>query len=93
MQRLEQHKDGDFVDKITQEVEVLLPKGVAHADALNLAKEYGIDSPEVKWHDDATGYACGLGGYRKMLANGSSAPWKFKSRPRPRKLWHKPKEA
>ena len=80
-----------FVHRIEQEVEVLLPEGVAHGDALRLARRYGINSPQVKWHRDATGYmmmADSLGGgYWKTTAKGS-VKWKFKQgKPNP-KLWH-----
>jgi len=79
-------KTGKWVEAIHQEIEVNLPEGVVHGQALGLAKEYGIDSPQVKWHQDATGYAAGLGGYRKTTEGGKSVPWTFKSK-RNKQLW------
>lgn len=40
--------DKNIINKITQEVEVGLPKGVAHGHALRLALQYGIDSSQVR---------------------------------------------
>lgn len=37
-----------LINRITQEVEVGLPEGVAHGSALNAALKYGIDSAEVR---------------------------------------------
>lgn len=76
-----------YVESVTQEVEVLLPEGVAHGDALNLALHYGIDSPEVKWHEDADSYHSILGSHGKTKANGEMVPWNFKPRKKPKKLW------
>jgi len=42
--------DENTILKITQEVEVALPSGVAHGEALGDALHYGIDSPQAKWH-------------------------------------------
>ncbi len=78
-----------FVDSISQEVEVLLPEGVAHGDALNLALRYGINSPEVKWHEDADSYHSILGSHGKTKANGEMVPWTFKGRAKPKHLWKK----
>lgn len=75
-----------FVREIFQEVEVLLPEGVSHGDALREALEWGIDSPEVKWHLDATGYFDGLCGYGKDTKAGP-VRWKFRARKRSKKLW------
>lgn len=49
--------DNNVIENITQEVEVGLPDGVAHGEALKHALEYGIDSPQVKWHLDCEGYS------------------------------------
>ncbi len=38
------------IERITQEVEVALPSGVAHGEALSVALHYGIDSPQTKWY-------------------------------------------
>lgn len=81
-----------FVTRIEQEVPVLLPNGVSHGDALRLALRYGINSGQVKWHRDATGYMSMSqslgGGYWKNTAKGS-VKWTFKpSKPNP-KLWRK----
>ena len=40
----------NIIKKITQEVEVALPSGVAHGEALGVALHYGIDSPQTKWY-------------------------------------------
>ena len=39
---------------IEQEVEVWLPEGVAHGQALKNALVYGVDSPQCRWWQDAT---------------------------------------
>jgi hypothetical protein len=54
------------IRSIHQEQRVWLPKGVAHGQALDLALEHGIDSEQVKWHDDENieGYVL-AGGYFK----------------------------
>lgn len=52
----------DTIERITQEVEVALPSGVAHGEALDAALQYGIDSPQTKWHL--------LGGMTMMMADG-----------------------
>ena len=79
-----------YVRRIEQEVEVTLPEGVAHGSALALALEHGVNSPEVVWHRDATGYISSFGSYRKSTAKGS-VPWKFKKHAkRNPKLWRDP---
>ena len=59
----------DIIEEISQEVEVWLPKGVSHGEALGHAYKYGIDSEQVKWHLDAdnTGYDCKTGMYYKIV--------------------------
>jgi len=42
-----------LIESIEQEVDVLLPKGVANAEALKCALEYGLDSEQVAWWKDA----------------------------------------
>lgn len=88
---VEKVKRSRFVRRIEQEVEVLLPQGVAHGDALRLARRFGINSPEVKWHLDADGYAHTPLGYYKMLKGGGSVKWAFKSGEKNPKLWRKVK--
>ena len=43
----------NIIESISQEVEVGLPEGVAHGQALRHALKYGgIDSPQCQWHND-----------------------------------------
>lgn len=44
------------IEKIEQEVEVGLPVKVVHGSALHCALEYGVDSPQTKWHAIPGGY-------------------------------------
>ena len=62
----------DIIQEIGQEVEVGLPDGVEHADALEDAFKYGLDSEQVKWHQDAEGYFLDgvYGGYYKQTKKG-----------------------
>ena len=76
-----------FVNRIEQEVPVLLPDGVAHGDALRLALRYGISSPQVKWHRDATGYMSGPGDYHYKSTAQGTVKWTFKPGKPSRKLW------
>lgn len=45
--------DDKTINQIEQEVEVWLPDGVAHGEALDHALEFGINSEQCKWHLDA----------------------------------------
>jgi len=45
-------EDDITIDTIDQEVTIGLPKGVAHGEAFRAAMKHGIDSDQVKWHDD-----------------------------------------
>jgi hypothetical protein len=44
----------DFIERIEQEVEVWLPDGVEHGQALQCALKYGIESEQCKWWKGAT---------------------------------------
>ena len=54
--RVTVHLSAGRIRSIEQEVEVGLPEGVVHGDALRCALKYGLKSKQVKWHQDATGY-------------------------------------
>lgn len=62
----------DVIKEITQEVEVWLPEGITHGQALRDALAYGIDSSQVKWYDDptVTGYTYAFGKYYKNCDQG-----------------------
>jgi len=66
---------GGRITNIEQEVEVGLPEGVVHGDALKCALKYGLKSRQVKWHQDATGYTFGSGkiGMCKFTAKSNKA--------------------
>lgn len=68
--------ENDIVKCINQEIEVWLPEGVRNGYALKHALKYGLDSEQVKWHDD-DGIDCiidGIGGLRKRV-NGKLIPF------------------
>lgn len=76
-----------FVTAIHMEVAMALPSAISHSDALRLALDRGIDSPEVKWHLNAESYHVGLRGYFKYV-DGKAVRWKFKnSRKKNPKIW------
>lgn len=79
--------DKDIIESITQEVEVGLPEGVAHGEALDAALEYGINSPQVKWYDDdeISHYYIGQDGYFKVKDDGTRIlyPNSMKDKPDP----------
>ncbi len=78
--------DKNFVKRITQEVSVTLPTGVAHGEALGQALQHGVSSPQVRWHQDVDGYMHIFGGYFKTTSKGKRVEWKFKNG-RNRRLW------
>ena len=59
--------DNNIIESIEQEVEVGLPEGVAHGQALRVALKYGINSPQCQWYNDENikGYVCTSEGYFK----------------------------
>jgi len=69
--------ENNIIEKIEQEVEVGLPEGVKHGNALWTALEYGIDSPQCKWYLDATSYLMdGINGvYYKWTPDGDLIPF------------------
>lgn len=66
--------DDNIIESVSQEVEVGLPKEVRNSEALGVALEYGIDSPQAQWYndDDIEGFMVdGINGiYYKMTSNG-----------------------
>lgn len=62
----------DIIEDISQEVEIGLPEGVVHGEAMGMALAYGIDSPQCQWHndDDITSYSMTPCGYYKHTSNG-----------------------
>lgn len=71
--------ESERIQKITQEVRVWLPNGVAHGEALRAALNHGIDSPQCQWHNDeniSSYYMDGINGkYYKILNDGSSVEY------------------
>lgn len=72
---------------IHQEVEVGLPNGVAHGEALKWACQYGLNSPEASWWRDETAlHVQGDRMFKKTEKRGL-VEWKLKKRDRPRSVW------
>lgn len=69
----------NIITGIEQEVEVGLPDGVAHGEALRHAFHYEINSPQVKWHSlpNISGYFMdGInGGYYAITEDGEHIPF------------------
>ena len=59
-----------IIEEIEQEVEVGLPDGIQHGEALRMALHYGIDSEQVKWYQDAESYSLVFGRYYKHTVDG-----------------------
>ena len=49
--RVTVYVDDDFIEKISQEVEVGLPKRIQHGEHLGIALHYGLDSPQSEWYE------------------------------------------
>lgn len=65
------------ISEIEQEVAVWLPDGVQNGWALQHALQFGIDSPQVKWHQNAGSVLIdGIdGGTWKLTDDGESVPF------------------
>ena len=61
--------EDNTIRSIKQEVEVALPDGVAHGQALGVALKYGLDSEQVKWYIDVEGYLSTNEGYFKQVGD------------------------
>lgn len=59
--------EDNTIRSIKQEVQVALPDGVEHGEALGVALKYGLDSEQVKWYVDAEGYLATNKGYYKQV--------------------------
>lgn len=75
-----------YVRAIYQEVQVALPKGVVDGQAMSDACKYGVNSPEVKWHQGRTGIVYSGGFMYKMTPKGL-VKRTIKPRGRPKALW------
>jgi len=63
-------KDNTITD-IEQEVEVALPEGVEHGDALEAALRHGLNSEQVKWYElDGNCIMNGITGEYYKVADG-----------------------
>ncbi|WP_417744765.1 hypothetical protein [Rosistilla oblonga] len=69
--------DGVTIQRISQEVEVWLPDGVAHGLAMDWALQCGVDSPQVRFFDDRNidFYQIDQDGRHKVLVDGSRVPF------------------
>lgn len=63
------------IERIEQEVVVGLPKEVTHGHALSHALKFGLDSEQVKWHQDVEGYVAGMGQFGKTDSKGNYVPF------------------
>jgi len=63
--------EDNIIEEISQEAEVGLPDGVEHGEALGVALQYGIDSPQCKWYTgEHDGYIMTPYGYYKRTKDG-----------------------
>lgn len=76
-----------YVNSIYQEVNVGLPNGVSHGEALSNALDHGINSNQVKWWDDEIGTIHCDGRVYKQTDKGC-VQWRFRS-DRNRSIWKK----
>lgn len=69
--------DKNIITSIDQEQCVSVPETIVNGSALRNALAYGEDSPQCQWYNDdkITGFVGGLGGYHKMLNDGTSVPF------------------
>lgn len=67
-------KDGR-IEGIRQEVEVGLPEGVVHGEALRDALQHGIDSRQVKWWSLSDCVYHSSEGSFQVLPDGTSVPY------------------
>lgn len=68
--------DDGIIQEIEQEIDVGLPEGVAHGEALYDAVNFGMGSEEVKWHRNATGYILdGINGVYYAKIDGKLVPF------------------
>jgi hypothetical protein len=72
--------NNDTIERIEQEVEVGLPDGVIHGEALKWALRTGIDSEQTKWFLDSKGTMldCVNGGrYYKFTEDGKTVEFPY----------------
>ena len=61
--------ENEIITRLTQEVEVGLPKGITSGEQMRNALKYGIDSPQALWYNDAESFLYCEDGYFKRVGD------------------------